>query len=117
MEKTWKPVAAGVLDIVAGALGLLVVFGMVIAIMVTSQPSAHFGPFPGMIPGFVPNLLLISSIPVAVTSLLALVGGIYALQRRKWGLALAGSIAAIFASTPLLGPLPVGIVATIYLPH
>jgi len=39
--------------------------------------------------------------------ILPLLGGIYALQRRKWGLGLAGSIAAIFGSIPL------GIVATV----
>jgi len=39
---------------------------------------------------------------------LPLIGGIYAVQRRKWGLALAGSIAAIFGSTPL------GIAAAIF---
>jgi len=53
------------------------------------------------------------AIPLAILSILSLVGGIYAVQRRKWGLALAGSISAIFASIPLLGGLPVGITATV----
>jgi len=46
--------------------------------------------------------------------MLALVGGIFALQRRRWGWALAGSIAAVFASIPILRFLPVGIVAIIF---
>ena len=35
-------------------------------------------------------------------AILALLGGIYALKRRKWGLALAGSIAAIFSWAPVV---------------
>ena len=48
-----------------------------------------------------------SAIFLAIVGILPLLGGIYALQRRKWGLGLAGSIAAIFGSTPL------GIAATV----
>ena len=61
---------------------------------------------------FIQSILLIIAVPVAIVSILALVGGVYALQRKRWGLALAGSIAAILASVPLLGTLPVGISAT-----
>ena len=40
--------------------------------------------------------------------IVAIIGGIFAFRRKVWGLALAGSIAAIFGSTPL------GIVSTIF---
>jgi hypothetical protein len=110
MEKTWKPVVAGVLDIVSGAVGLIAVLGLIIAILVTGGCA-----IPGTenVPLFVPSLLTGIAVPLAIFSLLSLAGGIYALQRKLWGLALAGSIAAIFASIPLLGGLPVGITATI----
>ena len=36
MEKTWKPVVAGIQDIVSGAVGLIAALGLIIAIMVTS---------------------------------------------------------------------------------
>jgi hypothetical protein len=49
----------------------------------------------------------VAIIGVAI-NVIALIGGIYALQRKKWGLVLAGSIAAIFSSTIL------GILATIF---
>jgi hypothetical protein len=39
----------------------------------------------------------------------ALVGGVYALRRRIWGLALAGAICAAFPSTPL------GVLAIIFI--
>lgn len=111
MEKTWKPMVAGILDIISGAVGLVAVVGLIIAIGVTGG-SAYF-PGKGAIPEFVPSLLTGIAVPLAILSILSLVGGIYAVQRKIWGLALAGSIAAIFASIPLLGGLPVGITATI----
>ena len=111
MEKTWKPVVAGVLEIISGVVGLIAVVGLIIAIIVTSGSCA----IPGTkdVPMFVPPLLIGIAVPLAIVSVLSLIGGIYAVQRQKWGLALAGAISAIFASIPLLGGLPVGITATI----
>ena len=111
MEKTWKPTVAGILDIISGAVGLIAVFGIIIAIFITGGIAN----IPGTedIPNFVPSLLTVIAVPIAILSIFSLVGGIYAVQRRKWGLALAGSVSAIFASIPLLGGLPVGITATI----
>ena len=112
MEKTWKPAVAGILEIVSGAVGLVAVIGLSIAIAVTG--GFHI-PGTENIPRFVPSLLTGIAITLAVFSLLSLVGGIFALQRKLWGLALAGSISAIFCSIPLLGGLPVGITATIFI--
>jgi hypothetical protein len=42
-----------------------------------------------------------------------LIGGIYTLRRKIWGLALAGAISSILASIPLLGGIPLGKAATI----
>ena len=50
----------------------------------------------------------IIALVILALSALAIVGGIFAVQRRKWGLALAGAIAAIFTSIVL------GILATIF---
>ena len=110
MEKTWKPTVAGILDIVSGAVGLIAVFGLLIAIVIT---GGFYIPGTEQIPKFVPSLLTGIAVPLAILLILSLVGGIYAVQRKKWGLALAGSISAIFASIPLLGGLPVGITATV----
>ena len=110
MEKTWKPTVAGILDIVSGAVGLIAVLGLVIAIGVT---GGFYIPGTEQIPKFVPSLLTGITVPLAILSILSLIGGIYALQRKKWGLSLAGSVSAIFTSIPLLGGLPVGITATV----
>ena len=70
------------------------------------------GPVPELsrwlIPGVLETILLIAAIFLLIVGILPIIGGIYALQRRKWGLALAGSIAAIFGSSLM------GILATIF---
>jgi len=100
MEKTWKPTTAGILDIISGVLGLIGAISYFIAIgVVGSQPD---------VPGFVLGILWGLAFPSIIIGILALVGGIYSVQRKKWGWALAGSIAAILAFLPL------GILATIF---
>ena len=110
MDKTWKPTVAGILQLVSGTTGLIAVFGMVIAIIITGNFVIS-----GIedVPILAPALLTSIAIPLAIISILSLIGCIYAVQRKKWSLALVGSIASIFSSIPLLGGLPVGITATI----
>ena len=66
-----------------------------------------FGPwmdFPFSIPGIFLGLL---AIPVLLLGILTLVSGIFAVQRRRWGWALAGSIVVLIGSGIL------GIISTI----
>jgi hypothetical protein len=53
-------------------------------------------------PAFVPGLLTSMGILTIILAILSLVGGIFALQRKMWGLALAGSIGA-FLTAIILG--------------
>jgi hypothetical protein len=107
MEKTGKPIAGGILNIVTGALGLLSFIGLMIALAVVTEGVFQLGL--EFVPGIwvAPTVLIIVAIFSIIFGILALIGGIYAVQRKKWGLALAGSIIAI------LGILPLGIVSTI----
>ncbi len=100
MEKTNKPTTAGVLNIITGALGVIWAICMFIGYAVVSGACVVPGGI-GYIPEFVPGIVLGMAIPTLILAILALVGGIYALQRKIWGLALAGSIAAILAFFPL----------------
>jgi len=70
--QTWKPTAAGTLTISAGVLGLTV--GIVLI---------------GRSPLFMVGLVAI------MISIVAVAGGLCALKRRAWGLALAGSICSV----------------------
>jgi len=94
MEKTWKPTAAGILTIIAGALQ--VIFGTIFAI------GVGFG-------AAIIGMGWLSAIfaPLIIFGVIAVVGGIYALRRRVWGLALAGSICAFFGPWGLLGLLAI----------
>lgn len=96
MEKTWKPTTGGVLAIIAGVLQ--VIFGVVFA-----TAAGILGAIVGM--GWFSAI----GAPLIVLGIIAIIGGMHALRRRTWGLALAGSICA------LVGPwFVLGILATIF---
>ena len=81
-ERTWRPTTAGILSIVAGAIGLII---GIIVVAIGETVGALAGIF-----GFG-----IFGVPVIVFGIIAIVGGVYSLRRRIWGLALAGSIFAL----------------------
>ena len=110
VQKTWKPVVAGILNIIAGVFSLLGFLGVIIAIFAVGSGLTtwnYLGHNPFSV-GFVQTILIIIAIFSIIVGILPLIGGIYAIQRRRWGLVLAGSIAAVFGSTPL------GIAATVF---
>jgi hypothetical protein len=106
MERTSKPTTAGILNIITGALGILGAFFYMLGFGVFS--SMMGSPELAGVPGFVPGIILAMGIPILLISVLALVGGIFGVQRKHWGWALAGSIAAIIAFLPL------GIASTVF---
>jgi hypothetical protein len=114
VSKTWKPTVAGILDIVGGALSILGAIAVLLGILffIPILRSAGPGPVPEMgcwmIPGILEAGFLIAAVYFLVVGVLPIIGGVYALRRKKWGLALAGSIAAIFGSSII------GILATIF---
>ena len=97
MQETWKPTAAGILCIIAGVIGVII--GIVIAVV------GGIGWFFGM-----PWFSAIGA-PIIVVGIIAIVGGSCALRRRVWGLALAGSICALFGPWAILGILAIIFVA------
>jgi len=93
MEKTWKPTVGGILAIIAGALQ--VIFGIVVAAV-------------GSLAWFIGiGWLGAIGAPLIIVGIIAIVGGIYALKRRIWGLALAGSICALVGPWFILGVLAI----------
>jgi len=105
MEKTWKPTTAGILSIIAGAIAVIV--GIVFAVLGTVAGGlfAIYGlPWLG---GAVVAALVIPFI----LGIVAIIGGVYALKRRVWGLALAGGICALFGPWFILGILAIIFVA------
>jgi TM2 domain-containing membrane protein YozV len=88
-ERTWKPTAAGILCIIGGAVG--VVFGILLSVLLilavmSDNPGAELS-----IDAPIVKFWILGGIAIII----AIVGGICALRRRVWGLALAGSICAL----------------------
>jgi hypothetical protein len=111
MKTTWKPVVAGILDIIVGVLNLLGTFFILIVLVAIGSGALALSAFVNLIPmwlsGIAQGLLIITALLLAIFSVLPLIGGIYAVQRKNWGLALAGSIVAILSSALI------GIVSTV----
>ena len=97
MEKTWKVTTAGILTIISGAVGI----GVGASITMTGGIVGQFVDLGGMLSGIGGGVIGIG--------IIALIGGIFALRRQIWGLALAGSILAIICMPPL------GVLAVIFL--
>jgi len=91
MEKTKKVTAAGIMNIISGCYGIGI-----------GASFAFSGGLAGQMYGLGETLSAIGGGLIGL-GVVALIGGIFALMRKVWGLALAGSILAI----PLL---PVGTV-------
>ncbi len=106
MEKTSKPTTAGILDIISGVFSFFWTISLFIGFAITSEAwtvPGGVGDIPEFVPGIIMGWAIISIIITAVN----LVGGIYAIKRKQWGWALAGSILAIISFLPL------GIAATV----
>jgi hypothetical protein len=86
MERTWKPTTAGIICIIAGIIGL-----------VLGIPLVLFFGIHGV------GWLSAIGTPLIIFGIIQIVGGIYALRRRKWELALAGSICCALVGFVILG--------------
>ena len=88
----------GILAIVAGAVGVLGSFWVFFAILMMrfmfSMPDFYYGaPFPTEFFTLITVSYSIWGICLALVGALGVVGGVFALKKRRWGLALAGAIA------------------------
>jgi len=82
---------------VGGAIALFGSLGILIAIMavgITGDWARNWG-F-GWLPLNVFSILWVIGVPLFICGVLAITGGIFAVLRKAWGMALAGSIAALF---------------------
>lgn len=100
IKKTRKPTVAGILDIIIGCLILGILFIFSIGPMIIEPVQAGLFPFNLSLSFFI-------VVPAIIIASLAIISGIFAIQRRKWRWALAGSIAAA------IGPTPLGIAAIV----
>jgi hypothetical protein len=101
MEKPWMPVVGGILDIVSGAFGMVVGLFMSLHLHAAraTQAAARGGLHPGTLSQMphvlFPGMGIALGIALIVLGVLAIVGGVFALKVKAWGLALAGAIAGV----------------------
>ena len=87
----------GILSIVSGVIAFFCSMGLFIASTILNYADRwvnNWG-FNGL-PINIGPIFAAIAIPLLLCGILAVVGGIFALQRKCWGLALAGAIAAFF---------------------
>jgi hypothetical protein len=103
-EKTWMPLVAGICTIVSAALKILGAIAIICGLaFVRAMPHFSIGTY---------ELAILTGImiPLIILGVVALIGGIYTLRRRLWGMALAGAIAA-FLPSGILGILAIIFIA------
>lgn len=89
MENRWRTVTAGILDIVSGVGMLFGCIWLILAGGVTWSMGSS-------VPQWLPGLLFGLTVPFLALAILAVIGGIYSIMRKSWGMALTGAIAAFF---------------------
>jgi len=114
MKQTWKPTAAGVCSIVGGALGIL--SGLLIGTLGMWGYGGMMGSWgmwgsDGYMMPWGAGLLGLFGIPAIVLGTMAIVGGVFALRRRHWGLSLAGAICATLVPMSFL----LGVAAIVFI--
>jgi hypothetical protein len=77
----WMPVAAGILDLVAAVPSLII--GIIYAVI------------GGFLTFFIGGLGALPGAAMIILSIVAIVGGVFAIRKRAWGFALAASICAL----------------------
>jgi len=87
-KRTSMPLIAGILAIIAGGLKLFSVLGLIAFSFFAIAPPTitRIGPL---------TLFLGAFIPLVILTALAIVGGVFAIQRKRFGIALTGAIAAL----------------------
>ena len=107
MERTLKPVVAGVLNIVAGAFFLLggiavvTTLGTPTAMAITRYYMYSVGSSATITPSDITTVISVTAAVLIVPGIVSVLGGIYSLKRSLWGLALAGGVFALFYLSPL----------------
>jgi hypothetical protein len=106
----------GILSVVAGGLGclsaaILILFSIVFGVF--SRSDTFYNDYHNYSsPDFALNVIVIVYAVIGVVgilvSILAIIGGVYGIKRKTWGLALAGAIAGVLAFFPC------GVVAVIF---
>jgi hypothetical protein len=112
VERTWRPTTGGLLSVLAGSWNVLLGLGALLggtffsSLIAPLIPTFDFG-----------SIITIASISTGgfylVIGIISILGGASAMARRRWPLAIAGSILALIP-TPFVLPFFMGIFSLIF---
>jgi hypothetical protein len=111
VERTWRPTVGGLLSILAGSWNVLLGLAMTIGGSIFLSLIPTIGGVD--LSGFVGAFGIYTGVFFIVIGAISIVGGAFAMQRRNWPWALAGSIVALFP-TPLVLPFILGFFSLIF---
>ena len=95
VERTWKPVVGGVLILIGALVGI-------ISGAILMWGGAMFLSIP-MVGDAMAGILATCGIILVILGLIGLLGGIFAVMRRYWGLAILGGIFSMLTGYFILG--------------
>lgn len=96
---TSKPVIAGILLILAGVIAILFWGSIVISIdtiLETMDTPEIIEMYPDLDVAFVKQILQVCGSIGVILSIFPILGGIFALKRKQWGISLVGGIIGLF---------------------
>ena len=93
-----KPLSAGIRLIV---FGLINIGNAIYTIVTVEEAVSQFEGIGGETLGFLADIVLICSIIFIIFSVIAILGGYFATQRSRFGIALMGAIVGLFTIGPM----------------
>ncbi len=105
MKKSAKPTIAGILNITTGVISVISVIGLTIALAATSIWTVFLDLIPvdelPFVASILSTVLIILIVLSIIETVFPIMGGLFAIQRKRWGWTLYGSIIAALAVFPL----------------
>ena len=105
-KRSSVPMVAGILLIIAGVIGILFWVQIFFIDVNTLESTIDISQFQQMDPSITPERLIgflnTCAIIGCIVAVFPILGGIFALKRKMWGIALAGSIIGLFSIGMLL---------------
>lgn len=97
--RTWKPTTAGILTIISGAIGIIIGLILIaIPALILNLAGMSSGDYywPDEFSAMLFTIYAVMGLIAIILGIFTVIAGTFTLRRRNWGLALAGSIIAIF---------------------
>jgi hypothetical protein len=103
MDRSWMPTTAGILNIISGAMKLFGGLGLIIFAGFSSMWGGQMMSNYNMPVGLMAGLMGFGGFVILILGVVSIIGGIFALRKKLWGMALAGSITSVLGGNLLLG--------------